>query len=93
MRVDGEWIPCEDGVIRPTVQGQVRLADGQWLEVSFLLDAGADRTVFSSDLLDLLQPLEIGELRLAGIGGASGAIVISAAYSASSPITKALTLP
>lgn len=77
MRVNGEWVPGEDGIIRPIVQGQVRLADGSWLEISFLLDAGADRTVFSSDLFDLLQPLEIGELRLAGIGGASGAILIS----------------
>lgn len=77
MRVNGDWVPCEDGVIRPIVQGQIRLADGDWLEVPFLLDAGADRTVFSSDLFDLLQALEIGELRLAGIGGASGAIVIS----------------
>ncbi|MEK7833698.1 MAG: hypothetical protein AAB401_21605 [Acidobacteriota bacterium] len=77
MRVDGHWLRCDDGVIRPTVQGQIRLADGEWLEIPFLLDAGADRTVFSSDLFDLLQPLEIGELRLAGVGGASGAILIS----------------
>jgi hypothetical protein len=29
----------------------VRLADDQWLEVAFVLDAGADRTVFSADFL------------------------------------------
>lgn len=46
MRINGEWLECDDGVIRPSVKGMVRLADGQWVEVTFLLDAGADRTVF-----------------------------------------------
>jgi hypothetical protein len=77
MRVNGEWLICEDEVIRPIVQGMVRLADGQWLEVSFLLDAGADRTVFSADFHSLLQSLEIGgskRISLAGIGGVTNAI-------------------
>ena len=59
MRDNGAWLAGEDGVIRPIVPGAVRLASGEWLEVSFLLDAAADRTVFSSDFLMLLQPLEI----------------------------------
>lgn len=57
----------------------VRLADGQWVEVAFLLDAGADRTVFSPDFLDLLQAMEIIEpdpLRLAGIGGQADSITV-----------------
>ena len=58
MRVDGEWLLCEDGVIRPTVPAVFRAVGGTWIEIAFLLDGGADRTVFSADLLSLLRPLE-----------------------------------
>lgn len=79
MRVNGEWLLCEDGVVRPIVQGFVQLANGQWYEVPFLLDAGADRTVFSDDFLPLLSPLAVTQaepLGLAGIGGATEAVTI-----------------
>jgi hypothetical protein len=82
MRIDGQWLPCDDGVIRPVVPGMVRLADGQWVEVAFLLDAGADRTVFSPDFFDLLQPLEVVEpepMRLAGVGGPVNSIAVETA--------------
>ena len=82
MRVNGKWLPCEDGVIRPTVQGTVRLADGRWLEVSFLLDAGADRTVFSARFLHRLQPLATADseqLQLSGVGGAASSITVETA--------------
>lgn len=39
MRINGEWLECDDGVIRLSIKGMVRLADGQWVEVTFLLDA------------------------------------------------------
>jgi hypothetical protein len=79
MRVNGEWSLCEDGAVRPIIQGFVLLANGQWYEVPFLLDAGADRTVFSDDFLALLSPLAMTQakpLGLAGIGGAADAITI-----------------
>ena len=69
MRVNGKWLPCDDGVVRPLIGGLVHLADGREIEVAFLLDAGADRTVFSPDFYALLQPLEVAEaesMRLAG---------------------------
>lgn len=80
MRVNGEWLLCDDGVIRPVVQGVVQLADRQWIEASFLLDAGADRTVFSARFLHRLRHLEVGEadrISLAGIGGVTSSITIS----------------
>jgi len=40
------------------VPGFVRATGGQLVEVTFLLDAGADRTVFSADFYDLLRSLE-----------------------------------
>ena len=72
MRINGDWLECDDGVIRPSVKGMVRLEDGHWVEVTFLLDAGADRTVFSAWFLHLLRPLvvrESGQSHLAGVGG------------------------
>ena len=82
MRINGEWLECEDGGIRPSVKGMVRLADGQWVEVTFLLDAGADRTVFSAWFLHLLRPLavsESGHTHLAGVGGPVDSITIKTA--------------
>jgi hypothetical protein len=79
MRVNGEWLECDDGVIRPSMPGSVRIADGQMIEVTFLVDGGADRTVFSVDLLALLQPLatsETEQIHLAGVGGEAGSITV-----------------
>ena len=78
MRVNGAWLPGDDEVIRPVVPGLVRLPDDRWLEVSFLLDAGADRTVFSADFLSLLQSLETNsqQVLLSGIGGKTNSITI-----------------
>jgi len=79
MRVNGKWLLCDDGVIRPVVPGFVRAADGQLVEVAFLLDAGADRTVFSADFCDLLGSLETRgneQTLLSGIGGSAGSITI-----------------
>ena len=82
MNVNGEWLVCEDGVIRPIVLGLVRGADGQMIEVTFLLDAGADRTVFSSGFLrslEALQNSEAEQIHLAGVGGRVGSITVDTA--------------
>ena len=84
MRVNGKWLPCDDGVVRPLIGGLVHLADGREIEVAFLLDAGADRTVFSPDFYALLQPLEVAEaesMRLAGVGGQVNSITVETAIS------------
>ena len=65
MRVNGKWLLYDDGVTRPVVAGFVRTADKHLIEVGFLLDAGADRTVFSADFLtcfDLWKRLALSEL-------------------------------
>lgn len=79
MRVNGQWLICEDGVVRPVVLGLVRTADQEMVEVTFLLDAGADRTVFCAGFLALLQPLESSmpeQIHLAGVGGMVGSITV-----------------
>src|SRR5207237_4458789 len=82
MRVNGAWLTGDDGVIRPIIPGAVCLANRERLEVSFLLDAGADRTVSSSDFFSFLQPLEVigaSTILLAGIGGGAESITIDTA--------------
>ena len=82
MRVNGEWLLCDDGMIRPSVSGLVRALGGQWVEVTFLLDGGADRTVFSARFLHRLQGLKATEgeqIYLAGVGGRVGSITIETA--------------
>jgi hypothetical protein len=82
MRVNGQWLECEDGVIRPSVRGLVRVDDEQMIEVAFLLDAGADRTVFNSRYLYRLLPLattESEQIHLAGVGGEAGSITVQTA--------------
>lgn len=84
MRVNGKWLPCDDDVTRPLIGGLVRLPDGSDLEVAFLLDAGADRTVFSPDLYPLLQPLEVmedGATRLTGVGGEVNSTIVETVLS------------
>jgi hypothetical protein len=82
MRVSGEWLQCEDGIVRPAVQGAVQLPGDEWLELYFLLDGGADRTVFSERLLRRLRPLSTVEaeaIMLSGVGGAAGSITVKTA--------------
>ena len=47
MQINGEWLICDDGIVRPVVRGEILAANGSWVPVPFLLDTGADRTVFS----------------------------------------------
>jgi hypothetical protein len=82
MRVNGNWLLCEDGIARPVVYGFIQIVDGTWKEVVFLLDGGADRTVVSADFLEMLRPMERAEgegIRLAGVGGAAGSISVETA--------------
>lgn len=81
MRVNGAWLPGEDGETRPIVPGLVRLTNNRWLEVSFLLDAGADRTVFSARFLQHLEDLQFTspQILLSGVGGSADAITVETA--------------
>ena len=52
------------------ISGEIRTADGSWEKSEFLVDTGADRTVFSAATLArrALQPLARPE-GLSGVGG------------------------
>ena len=78
MRIDGEWYECDDQVLRPIVRGEVFSADGSWEPVLFLVDTGADCTVFSAAILDVLG-FELGatRARLGGIGGIAESVDVA----------------
>jgi gag-polyprotein putative aspartyl protease len=77
MRIDGRWLVCDDGVRRPVISGEIRAADGSWEKSEFLVDTGADRTVFSAATLArlALQPLVMPE-GLSGVGGMAASVTV-----------------
>jgi hypothetical protein len=77
MLIAGEWYPCDDGVERPVVRGEVLGSNNFWIKALFLLDTGADRTVLSADVFSALamQPIATGQ-RLAGVGGLTDSVII-----------------
>lgn len=50
----GLWLVCDDSTVRPVIRGEVLAANGDWVKVLFLLDTGADRTVFSANVWEAL---------------------------------------
>jgi Aspartyl protease len=51
MRIDGQWLLCDDGVMRPVISGEILAGNGSWERSEFLVDTGADRTVLSAATL------------------------------------------
>jgi hypothetical protein len=77
MRIDGEWQQCDDAVVRPLLRGEILAADGSWRATEFLLDTGADCTVFSAPTLTSLGLTpSSSEGRLGGLGGTAGSVVV-----------------
>lgn len=78
MRINGEWYACDDGMIRPTVVGRVRTGEGRWRKVRFLVDSGADWTMFSIDVVrGLRTTLEPADFGIKGIGVSRDVAAIS----------------
>ncbi len=77
MRIHGSWLPCDDGIVRPVIRGEVLADDGSWQSVEFLVDTGADRTVLSALTLEglHLQP-GVTQDRLGGVGGIADSVVV-----------------
>ena len=69
MQVLGEWLECDDGIVRPVVRGEVLRVDGAWEPEIFLLDTGADRTVSCATLAAALTMPSLGTTELGGMGG------------------------
>jgi hypothetical protein len=81
MRVVGEWLEAGESDVGPTVRAQVIGGAGHVSSEQFLIDSGADRTVFSADLLhrlDVPVAKPSAGLMLMGIGGSSAFVLVSA---------------
>jgi hypothetical protein len=80
MVIVGEWLVCEDGRTRPVVKVNLAAVDDRVCKETFLIDTGADQTVFSPRLLaDLALPTSpppAGTI-LQSASGASPYVVIS----------------
>src|SRR5260370_40180661 len=74
MRIDGRWHLFRDGVLRPVVDAAVQKPSGSWQAVMFLLDAGADRTVFDQTFLTLLAALARPADATPELGGVGGKV-------------------
>jgi len=79
MRIDGFWLVCDDGVVRPVIDGTADQSDGSRLPVRFLIDSGADRSVFSAEVYGKLglAPIE-SESQIGGIGGPVDSVLVQA---------------
>jgi hypothetical protein len=77
MRINGEWLTCDDGIVRPVLIAEVQASDGTWVAAPMLIDSGADCTALSSKILALLNiaPTQAPS-HLGGIGGAAESVVI-----------------
>jgi len=81
MRLNGEWLQCVDGDIRPVIYGELLSSDGIWRGLEFLVDTGADRTVFSAtalkrSMLSHFPP----SIPIGGFGGVAETVVIQAQF-------------
>jgi predicted aspartyl protease len=72
MRFNGEWLQCDDGIVRPVIRAEILTGEGSWRAVELLVDTGADRTVLSANVL---QSLNLGTTEpQEGIGGVGGLV-------------------
>ena len=77
MRINGEWLLFDDGIVRPVIRGEILASNGSWESAEFLVDTGADRTVFSAPALAALHLQSIVTPdRLSGLGGVADSVVV-----------------
>jgi len=84
MRFVGEWFVCTDGVVRPTLPGYAADVVGTEHEERFLVDSGADATVFTAAFVQRLGlPFRLpqGGAGLAGVGGGQASVLVRTALS------------
>src|SRR5258705_11916082 len=77
MRINGLWYVGDDGIKRPVIRGEVLTSNGLWIKAPFLVDTGADLTVFSAAILaDLHLQALVFQNRLGGVGGMTDSVAV-----------------
>src|SRR5258708_15377225 len=95
MRIFGSWFLFHDGETRPILRAQLQTVDGNKITEQFLVDTGADRTVFSTCLFEQLRlPFEFppSDLQLHGVGGSAPFALVDCAIELSRDDGGAATL-
>lgn len=60
------------------IRAEVRAGDQSWLKVDFLVDTGADRTVLSGEILEVLElDAAEAEQQLSGVGGQAHTVTVA----------------
>ena len=77
MLINGVWHLCDDEMTRPVINAEILTRDSSWIKVPFLVDTGADQTVFSADILAALHlsPV-VAEEQIGGVGGIVSARIV-----------------
>ena len=77
MRFNGEWLQCDDGIVRPVMRAEILTGEGSWRAVELLVDTGADRTVLSANVLESLS-LQTTEPQdsIGGVGGLADSVIV-----------------
>ena len=71
MRINGQWRIDDRGVAEPILVGRLLSSFGEWLQVPFLIDTGAERTLLSPDILEALGFVATpSRHQFVGLGGA-----------------------
>jgi hypothetical protein len=74
----GSWLMCDDGIVRPVIEGEVQAGNGSWLLVELPVDVGADRTVFTADVLATLGLPHLAlPHQLGGVGGTASTVAVA----------------
>lgn len=77
MRFNGEWLQCDDLVVRPVLRAEILAGDGSWQAIEFLVDTAADRTVLSANVLEVLNlPTTVPCESIGGVGGRVDSVLI-----------------
>jgi hypothetical protein len=82
MRLPGQWLLLDDGILRPVFRAEVLAVDGISIQAEFLADSGADMTVLCTDLLRKLGlPHLPAQGQLGGVGGTSASVSVATTIS------------
>ncbi|MBM3302051.1 MAG: hypothetical protein FJY85_19135, partial [Deltaproteobacteria bacterium] len=77
MLFRGEWLLYDNGIVRPMVRGKILAGGGSWRAGEFVVDTGADRTVFSANILEGLDlPAREPEQKIGGLGGIVESVIV-----------------
>jgi len=78
MRFNGEWLQCDDGIIRPIIRAEILSGHDAWRAVELLVDTGADQTVLSANVLESLDLLStVPDQQLGGLGGIVDVVTVA----------------